>query len=242
MKTLWLLFALPVVTIVANAQAPNFLWAKSTEGISEDQVQSIATDANGNAYITGYFYSPAITFSTTTLTNAGGQDIFIAKFDSGGSVLWAKSEGGIKYDYGQGIATDANGNIYVSGQFSSPTITFDTITLTNAVNIYTYDIFIAKIGGDATSIAEKHSFGQNNLILYPNPNTGKFILEVNTNQNQETDIEILNSLSQTVSQQHKQLTSGKNTLYLNIGDQPKGIYFIKIKIENTSINKKIIIQ
>ncbi|PIX33238.1 MAG: hypothetical protein COZ59_09695, partial [Bacteroidetes bacterium CG_4_8_14_3_um_filter_31_14] len=43
---------------VANAQAPNFLWAKSAGGTFEDGGNSCSTDANGNIIATGYFDSP----------------------------------------------------------------------------------------------------------------------------------------------------------------------------------------
>jgi hypothetical protein len=99
---------------------PNWLWAKSAGGASYDYGQSIATDVNGNVYVTGYFYSPSLTFGTTTLTNMGLYDIFVVKYDANGNVLWAKSTGGTHLDEGYGISTDANGNVFVTGYFNSP--------------------------------------------------------------------------------------------------------------------------
>jgi len=57
------------------------LWAKSEGGNSDDRGYSCSTDASGNIIATGYFGSSSITFGTTTLTNAGGYDMFIVKLD-----------------------------------------------------------------------------------------------------------------------------------------------------------------
>jgi hypothetical protein len=119
----------------------NVLWARSAGGTGDDRGRKIAIDKAGNSYVTGYFGSSTITFGTTTLTNAGSANLFLVKYDAGGNVVWAKSAGGANYDNGCGIAVDAYGNIYLSGYFSSPTITFAPTTLTNAGG---YDIFIVK--------------------------------------------------------------------------------------------------
>src|ERR1700682_3232991 len=75
-----------------NAQSPNWLWAKSAGG---GVANSITTAPGGNVYITGCFEGPSITFGSTVLTNAntGYYDIFIAKYDSSGNILWAQSAG-----------------------------------------------------------------------------------------------------------------------------------------------------
>ena len=129
-----------------NAQTPNWQWAKSEGGTSSESSTGVCTDASGNVFITGLFFSPTITFGTTTLTNAGGMDIFIVKYDATGNVLWAKSAGGVYGERGQSVCTDASGNVFITGHFYSPTITVGTITLTNTnqTSDSTSDIFIVK--------------------------------------------------------------------------------------------------
>src|SRR6185503_13565738 len=102
-----------VFSLQAFSQAPNWLWAKSAGGISSDYSNAICTDANGNVYITGTFQGSIITFGTYDLHNVGtgALDIFIAKYDANGNVLWAKSGGGIGNDYAYGICVDTNDNV-----------------------------------------------------------------------------------------------------------------------------------
>jgi DNA-binding beta-propeller fold protein YncE len=111
------------------AQAPSWVWAKSA---GNAKGHSIAVDAKGNVYVTGYFESDSLTLGSITLRRAGGEDIFVVKYDSNGKVLWARSAGGRNDDYGASIAVDANGNVYVTGYFESDTLTFGPITLRNA--------------------------------------------------------------------------------------------------------------
>ena len=155
MKKIFPILLILVVSANSFAQAPNCLWANSAGGAGEDDGQSVATDANGNVYVTGYFKSATITFGTITLTNADNTgnttDIFIAKYTPNGNILWATSAGGTSYDSGISICTDANGNVYVTGDFQSTTISFGTITLTNANNSgLDNDVFIVKYAPNGT--------------------------------------------------------------------------------------------
>jgi len=119
----------------------NVLWAKSAVGAGGDRGYSAAADTSGNVFLTGHFTSSSLTFGVYTLTNAGSDDIFLVKYDSSGNVLWAKSVGGTSADYGYHVATDASNNAYLTGYYSSSSITFGTYTLTNAGNS---DAFLVK--------------------------------------------------------------------------------------------------
>jgi len=142
MKKAFLLFILALCSIALFAQKVDWFWVKKAGGTSYDSSSSIAVDANGNSYITGYFYGSA-TFGTTTLTSSGGSDIFVAKLDINGNWLWAKKAGGTDFDFGNSIAVDANGNSYVTGYFSG-SANFGTTTLTSSSEYYT-EIYVAKL-------------------------------------------------------------------------------------------------
>ncbi|MEN9640405.1 MAG: hypothetical protein RLZZ262_2274, partial [Bacteroidota bacterium] len=150
---------------LAWAQLPAVVWAGGTGDVGMDNGQVIALDAAGNIVMTGYFTSPVITFGSTTLTNAdslGTADFFVAKYSSSGSVLWAQRIGGSSNEYGYGVATDAAGNIVVSGSFTSATITLGNITLFNANPAGTSsDIFFAKYDAAGNVLWAKSSGGIN---------------------------------------------------------------------------------
>ncbi|MGQ0827406.1 MAG: SBBP repeat-containing protein [Bacteroidota bacterium] len=133
------------IFIVKYDAQGNVLWAKSIGGTYSERGRGIALDNNGNSYITGFFQSSTITFGGTTLTNinASSSDIFIVKYDALGNVLWGRSAGGTNGESGASITVDSNGNSYITGGFSSPSITFGSITLTNAYAPYG-DFFLVK--------------------------------------------------------------------------------------------------
>ncbi|WP_114783185.1 SBBP repeat-containing protein [Botryobacter ruber] len=130
-------------------------WAQKSSGYwSSDYGKSIAVDSDGNSYITGYFYGSA-TFGNTTLTSQDGYDIFIAKYDAAGNVLWAQRAGGLDVDDGLSIATDKAGNTYITGQFQG-TASFGSTTLTSDGNT---DIFIAKYDASGNVVWAKQAGG-----------------------------------------------------------------------------------
>ncbi|MCP4594991.1 LamG-like jellyroll fold domain-containing protein, partial [Neptuniibacter sp.] len=90
-------------------------WAKRLGGDAEDCGQGITTDANNNIIVTGYVeYNVDINgdgdFTDGGAESAGdceGEDVFISVFNSSGTWQWAKRLGGVFYDAGHSITTDA---------------------------------------------------------------------------------------------------------------------------------------
>ncbi|MCX6273909.1 MAG: SBBP repeat-containing protein [Bacteroidetes bacterium] len=119
--------------------AGNYQWAVKAGGNDTTKMSGIATDNDGNSYVTGYFID-STTFGTTTLHSLGSYDFFIAKYDASGNFVWAKRGGGANEDFGQGISFDKRRNlIYISGQFDYQA-NFDGLAVTSAGN---RDIFIS---------------------------------------------------------------------------------------------------
>lgn len=121
----------------------NVLWALRIGGVANEEAAGIATDAAGNATITGFFASPSITIGLTPLTNAGSEDVLTAKFDPDGNAIWASASGGSASDRGRGVAADAAGNSYIIGNFSSSMLSLDAFVFTNT-NTGSADVFLAR--------------------------------------------------------------------------------------------------
>ena len=109
--------------------AGNRLWATYYGGNGKENGKAIATDLNGNLFITGFTTSinfpiqNAGTFFQNNYNGTGNSfdwgDAFILKFDSAGNRLWATYYGGVDDDMGQSIVVDGSGNVFVTGVTSS---------------------------------------------------------------------------------------------------------------------------
>ena len=123
----------------------NFVWARRIGGTDSDAGSSIAVDANGSVYTTGW-YDMEVDFDPgagvynlpangcPTCIHFGA---YVLKLDTDGNFVWAKQLGaGIGDAIGKAITIDASGNVYTTGDFSWLTADFDpgpgTFTLGDA--------------------------------------------------------------------------------------------------------------
>jgi pimeloyl-ACP methyl ester carboxylesterase len=142
---LCLLFSITVVaTLDSTAQVPTLLWASRAGGTGDDPATSVAVDVSGHAYVAGHFNSAIMVIGTTTLSNAGGSDIFLAKYDAAGGILWATSIGGTGADVATAIALDTAGNVYTTGYFSG-TVDFDPGAGAHPLSSTGNSVFILKL-------------------------------------------------------------------------------------------------
>lgn len=111
----------------------NAVWSNRSGGSADDAANGIAVKKN-DVYVTGGFSSASITFSTTTLNNnsAGTSDVFLAKYDLNGNLIWANSAGDADSDAGNSVAIDTLGIAFITGFFISNSITFGGNALTNS--------------------------------------------------------------------------------------------------------------
>lgn len=137
-----------IIFSFSYAQNINLNWAKNIGSTTDDNGLSIAVDASGNVYTTGYFegtadFDPGA--GTTTLTSAGIEDIFVSKLNASGNFVWAIKFGSTDSDRGQSITTDASGNIYITGSFTG-TVDFDPGAGTSILSSsFGYEIFVVKL-------------------------------------------------------------------------------------------------
>ncbi len=159
MKKFCTTIVIAIVSINTFAQASNWAWARQATGTDQEEAASIATDASGNVYATGYFYDATMTFGSIVLHRAGigGTDMYIVKYSPTGTVLWAKSAGGNDDDQGLSVATDGAGNVYVGGYFTSSALIFgnDTLTTPNGVD----NMFLVKYDTNGNVLFAKSASG-----------------------------------------------------------------------------------
>lgn len=164
MKKLTILFLLTAIGL--QAQTPSWAWARSFGDYTWDHGLAAEKDQLGNVYIGGTFASYSIAVGSTTLycASPNKDDIFIAKYDQNGNVLWARSFGGAEMDGANNITTDLNNNCIITGGFSSPTIAIGSFTLTRVGSLLNSDIFIAKLDPSGNVLWAK-SYGSSNSGL-----------------------------------------------------------------------------
>jgi PKD repeat protein len=131
-------------------------WLKGVKGSGPDYPYDVAIDNFGSVYTTGYFESPFIKFDSHIIYNNGYIDLFLAKYDSLGNNVWARSFGGSGTDKAYDIDVDSLNNLYAIGYFNSSSISLDTITLyTNGMD----DILTIKFNSDGDILAAKNYGG-----------------------------------------------------------------------------------
>ncbi|MEX2322677.1 MAG: SBBP repeat-containing protein [Acidimicrobiia bacterium] len=125
------------------------VWAHNIGGTDSDQGSGIAVDGSGNTYVTGYFRGVGVDFNpggtAHLLTSNGSGDVFVAKYDTTGNLVWAHGIGGTSSDEGYGIAVDGSGNTYVTGSFQDPGVDFNPGGIAHLLSSNgTDDVFVAK--------------------------------------------------------------------------------------------------
>jgi hypothetical protein len=82
----------------------------------------------------------------------------------------------------------------------------------------------------------------NGISIYPNPVTNQINIQFDasmTSAKQDVVVDIRNELGQSVK---KPLIMNKNEMIIDVADLPGGVYFIQIKNENNTVNKRFIKQ
>jgi len=97
--------------------------------------------SSGNVYISGMTRG-----SLDGETNAGIQDIFVAKYNSSGTRQWTRMLGSAVFDYCYSVAVDGAENVYAAGHSYGH---FDGWTNTDGSGA-TEDVFLAKFNSSGT--------------------------------------------------------------------------------------------
>ncbi len=119
-------------------------WIHSAGGQGGDVANGMSIDASHNTYIAGEVEKTANFGSGIFLISSGANDIFLAKYNIGGNIVWAKRWGNTGNDKALSVAVAENGDCFITGYFSE-TISIGSTQLSSSGS---RDIFIAKINSN----------------------------------------------------------------------------------------------
>jgi len=122
---------LTVLPLLGISQSISRAWGTYYGGTRRDEIHAIAAFGNNAIYAAGWTQSDGAGVISTagshqvnrgsTSTNSSGRDAMLIKFDGNGVRQWATYYGGTLEDQAFGLATDADGNIYMAGKTGSTT-------------------------------------------------------------------------------------------------------------------------
>ena len=136
------------------------LYSTYLGGISDDQIHALALDAQGNAYVTGSttslnFPSTPGAFQTQP-DRWEGADVFVSKLDPTGSrLVYSTFVAGSATERGYGIAVDAAGNAYVTGNTGFPADASTDFPLKDPFQSKRaggYDVFVTKLNAAGSAL------------------------------------------------------------------------------------------
>ena len=110
---------------------PALVWAKCFGPEGKVELGDMSVDPSGNVHLVGYFETESLDFGNGPLLSHGSDDLFVAKLDTVGGLVWASSFGGTSFDVGQAVTVDDAGNVIVAGYFNSVDLDTGTGPLTN---------------------------------------------------------------------------------------------------------------
>lgn len=218
-------------------------WSKRFGTRAYNQGRSLAVDPSGEIVVTGYFYS-AIDFGGGTLSSAGQDDIFLARFDANGAHQWSQRFGDTDYDFGGAVALDPMGNIGFTGAFMG-TVDFGGGPFTSVEGWE--DMFLVKFAPVPTSVtpALTTSLGQN----WPNPFNPTTTIEYSVGERSLVVLAIYDAAGALVAKldegiqsagKHQVQWSGRDTQGRSVAS---GVYFYRLEgMRNIGPRKMVLLK
>ncbi len=199
-----------------NAAGNSLIYSTYLGGSGGDEPRSIAADSAGNAYVTGFTSSTDFpTANAIQPTFAGRFAVFVTKLNPTGSALvYSTYLGGSRFDYGEDIAVDSEGNAYVTGRTGSSSFPIANAlqpTLNGLANA-----FVTKLNPTGSALVYSTylggSIGEDNEHIAIDSEGNVYV----AGQTQSTDFPTVNPLQPTLGENSCILEGGEEeppTLY-----------------------------
>ncbi|MBU1720581.1 MAG: T9SS type A sorting domain-containing protein, partial [Bacteroidetes bacterium] len=227
------------LTVVKYHPDGTTAWFTAYEAPELSQGISIATDDEGNAYVTGYFSIPAT-------------DIFTLKYAADGRLLWAErfNAGYPGKASGNDLVVSENGNVYVTGyckyDIATVATTLKYSQCGEGIGVLSTQpsispVMIQEMQQDSSTVS---SIGEY-LTIIPNPYIGRTTILCNTENDFDAKIQVYDMSGKLINVLHDgQLTKGKHAFLFSAAEKgySPGIYVLVFSHSNGMQVKYLIEQ
>ncbi|MBN8643154.1 MAG: T9SS type A sorting domain-containing protein [Flavobacteriales bacterium] len=129
--------------LVKYDSSGSILWIKTIGGSLSERIKAIDVDSEGNVYVFGSFSSTSVTIGSFVLTSSANSNLFLAKYNANGDVVWAKKISASASATSEVIDVNDSGKLSLSGSFGTSSLMFESVVLTNTNTNFT-DLFVAQ--------------------------------------------------------------------------------------------------
>lgn len=218
----------------------SYVWALQVGGAGDDFAAAMSISDSGHVHIGGSFEN-TVDFDpgpgTSTMTAAGSNDGFIAKYDTSGKLIWAGAFTGSGSAICASVKTDAAGMIYAGGYFDQG-IDLDPYSSTdNYTSKGMDDNFIVKLLPVPMSVSNINL--SQNFSMYPNPSREGMVHIVLDKEYHDVTVLMTGMTGRVV---HSSVINNSSSFDYRYGNIPAGVYLISIHAEGSTFNSQLTIK
>jgi len=251
--------------MVRNVSATNTNWEQTNTAFASGAnsafvSETVAPSSTVDLYSPTYDFS-SMPYNTITFKWAGAErdqtstasDQFSLYFSINCGVSWIPRLSKFIKSNVTGVSGVVNGNfVPSSNQFHQEVISLGTLTTYNNVlfrfrytsetgssnNFYLDDINLTTV----TDLNEQYGHALN-LSVFPNPSNDQVSIAFDLLEDKNVEVTLTDVLGKTVKTISEQrLGNGNHTLNIAVGDISKGIYFVKVNVNNVVSTQKIVVD
>jgi len=232
------LFADPFLSKHSSADG-SLTWVKYVESSSTADYCAGVHESNGIVFMAGSFDVLA-TFVpgdfTTQVPSNGASDVFVSVYEaSSGDFIEAETFGGSGGEKANDAFFGGSDGLLIVGQFSSSLGLVEGGETIAAEGFE--DGFIAEFSY-LYNLSAGIKLNEKDIVLYPVPSKDQVFVQLNDINSNSVQIKLINIIGQTVFE--GEFDNSSNKLKIDINGLNQGVYLMEVRVNDSSITKRLI--